>query len=691
MISVKKLPPPKAFSRARVESLTKKAASFFHTSLAKRRQSRFDFATGMPSKELKTYLALEFNSKCAYCEATIGVAEPGDHESFRPRKNAKGIKDEFSEDHYWWLAYEWRNIYYSCHRCNVSKQSFFPVDGKRCIIEAPFEEVLKEKNILIDPCNEDPELSIKYNRDGMAIPLNDRARVTIDILKLNRSPLVSERRQALAKLIIILKDIKASAALIQDILYNQKSRRPYLGILRWYLRERKLASPISAKQTLEPVPVVTPLEGRVNVIVESIEVRNFKAIEHLKTKIFNQVNADDPTPVKYPWLMLLGENGVGKSTFLHALTLALAGQKYVDSLQKTPQDILRHGCDEGDVKIFLYGDKDPIEMKFSRNNKKINCSISDALTCVLAYGSTRLPPLGDLVPETSSGKVHALNLFRHDIALADASSWIIEKYTRGKKSAEDKKLFDWVGQSIKDLLELGNDAKLDVQDGKVVISYKGKHHADRLEDLSDGYRSVVSLTVDIINTLLTGKTTIDTANGVVIIDEIGTHLHPKWRMRIVESLRNVFPLVQFIVTTHDPLCLRGMKKEEIVVLQKSRNHKIHMRTDLPDPNTMNIEQLLGSDFFGLNNTLDPKTESQFNEYYLLLGKKTKTKSEKVSLDALSKLIREKQTIGNSRYEQLMHKVVHQQIAELKNEPLKASIGLETETVRKIKNLLKRKL
>lgn len=688
MIFVKKLSPPKAFSPERVESLTKKAVSFFHEPMTKRRQSRFDFGAVMPSKELKSYLAVEFNSKCVYCESHIDVTELGDHESFRPRRNANGINSEFSEDHYWWLAYEWQNIYYSCHTCNASKQSFFPVEGKRCRIQAPYKEVLEEGNLLIDPCNEDPERSIKYNRDGMAIPLNERAKITIDIIKLNRKQLVSQRRTALAMLILSLKDIKRSRGLIEDITNNPKSERPYLGILRWYLREKKLASPIQTSLAKE---LDTKIEERINVIVESIEVRNFKAIEHLKARIFNEVIEESVTPTKYPWLMLLGENGVGKSTFLQALTLALSGQKYIDALGKAPSDILRHGCEYGYVKVFLYGDKEPIEMRFSRTNKKIICSIPDALTYVLAYGSTRLPPIGAMKPETSDGKVHALNLFRHDIALADASQWIVEKYKSGEKSPEDKKLFDWVGQSIKDLLELGNNEKLDVRDDKVVITYKGRNHSVSLEDLSDGYKSVVSLTVDVVKTLLSGKTTIDTAKGVVIIDEIGTHLHPKWRMRIVQSLRNVFPLVQFIVTTHDPLCLRGLKKEEVAVLSKNRNHKIHIRTDLPNPNTMNIEQLLGSDFFSLSNTLDPKTESQYNEYYLLLGKKTLTKSDKARLEQLTNLIQQKQTIGNSRYEQLMHKVVHEQIAELKNKPLKASIGLETETVKKIKNLLKKKL
>ena len=83
-----------------------------------------------------------------------------------------------------------------------------------------------------------------------------------------------------------------------------------------------------------------------------------------------------------------------------------------------------------------------------------------------------------------------------------------------------------------------------------------------VEDLSDGYRSILSMTFELIRQLSRAyapsyifnddKTKI-VAPGVVLIDEIDAHLHPTWQRRIGLWLREHFPKIQFIVTTHSPL------------------------------------------------------------------------------------------------------------------------------------------
>lgn len=58
--------------------------------------------------------------------------------------------------------------------------------------------------------------------------------------------------------------------------------------------------------------------------------------------------------------------------------------------------------------------------------------------------------------------------------------------------------------------------------------------------------------------------------GIVLIDEVETHLHPKWQRRILPALQETFPNVQFIVTTHSPLVLSTVKPENIRVLSDFR-------------------------------------------------------------------------------------------------------------------------
>ena len=91
-------------------------------------------------------------------------------------------------------------------------------------------------------------------------------------------------------------------------------------------------------------------------------------------------------------------------------------------------------------------------------------------------------------------------------------------------------------------------------------------------DLSDGYRNVVAIVADIaikmvmLNPHLDDET-LSRTPGVVLIDELDLHLHPKWQRRIVEDLRRTFPLVQFICTTHSPFIVQSLRSgEELIVL-----------------------------------------------------------------------------------------------------------------------------
>lgn len=88
--------------------------------------------------------------------------------------------------------------------------------------------------------------------------------------------------------------------------------------------------------------------------------------------------------------------------------------------------------------------------------------------------------------------------------------------------------------------------------------------------MSDGYRGTLSLFADIayrmamLNPAL-GERVLETP-GVVMIDEVDLHLHPRWQARILEDLVRIFPNVQFIVTTHSPVVVASVPRNSIRVL-----------------------------------------------------------------------------------------------------------------------------
>ena len=153
-----------------------------------------------------------------------------------------------------------------------------------------------------------------------------------------------------------------------------------------------------------------------------------------------------------------------------------------------------------------------------------------------------------------------------------------------------------------------------VRDGDQVHTRRGRNHFC-LSQLSDGEQSVIGLASrDIMAGMPKDTREFNTAPGIVLLDEIGAQLHPRWRMRIVQDLRNAFPKIQFLVTTHEPLCLRGIEADETILMQKEDDYVCAV-TDLPSPKGLRVDQLLTSRLFGLYSTIDPETEAEFQSDY----------------------------------------------------------------------------
>ena len=113
----------------------------------------------------------------------------------------------------------------------------------------------------------------------------------------------------------------------------------------------------------------------------------------------------------------------------------------------------------------------------------------------------------------------------------------------------------------------------DVELNQLVFTYttaEGVYHRNRMHSMSDGYRGTLSLFADIAHRMATlnpalGSSVLETP-GVVMIDEIDFHLHPRWQARILEDLVRIFPNVQFIVTTHSPVVVASVPRDNIRIL-----------------------------------------------------------------------------------------------------------------------------
>jgi energy-coupling factor transporter ATP-binding protein EcfA2 len=354
------------------------------------------------------------------------------------------------------------------------------------------------------------------------------------------------------------------------------------------------------------------------------------------------------------WLLLLGENATGKTSILQAVALALMGDKARKRLPVKPKDFVRRGCQTGYVKISLTNSQQPVELHFSKRSVDFKVIPRDLLgpkVLVTAYGATRLLPQNGGRKQRVYRAAKPYNLFDPFTPLIDADRWLSNL---SDEVTDEKKIssFQLIARDIKALLLLKRKDRLRKdKDGMIKVKLFGEEVG--IQELSEGYRSVVALATDIMSVMHFRWESMEVAEGIVLIDEIDSHLHPRWKMMLVKRLRKVFPHVQFLVTSHDPLSLRGLHQGEVAVMQRDQKHRPIARRDLPAPDAMRVEQILTSEFFGLSSTIDPEMEEKFDEYYELLAVDKRTKTQAERLNDLKLELKGLRQLGDTRRERLM--------------------------------------
>jgi predicted ATP-binding protein involved in virulence len=95
-----------------------------------------------------------------------------------------------------------------------------------------------------------------------------------------------------------------------------------------------------------------------------------------------------------------------------------------------------------------------------------------------------------------------------------------------------------------------------------------------VNQLSDGERGVLTLVLDLARRLALANPKLDNplekGQAVVLIDELDLHLHPRWQRTVVQKLTKIFPACQFIATTHSPQIIGEVAPEQIIMLEPGK-------------------------------------------------------------------------------------------------------------------------
>ena len=174
----------------------------------------------------------------------------------------------------------------------------------------------------------------------------------------------------------------------------------------------------------------------------------------------------------------------------------------------------------------------------------------------MAYGSSRNNSCQ--LKEDTTGY---LTLFSEEYDLKSSTKWL--QYLDYSEQKENDNVIT-VDEAKKLLQELLNsDIAIDISPDKVTFTEKGSEVS--FEQLSAGYRGVITIVCDMIARLSEKQQVehIEDFQGIVLIDEVELHLHPKWQYSFMNKLREIFPLIQFMVTTHSPTVLLGAGMEAV--------------------------------------------------------------------------------------------------------------------------------
>lgn len=191
----------------------------------------------------------------------------------------------------------------------------------------------------------------------------------------------------------------------------------------------------------------------------------------------------------------------------------------------------------------------------------------------------------------------------------------------------------------------------------------GSTHELRIEQLSEGYKIVISMVADLAARMAEANPGMQnplSTTGIVLIDEVDLHLHPRWQREILIQLTNVFPNIQFIVSTHSPVIVVGAAEIAQVVNLNNINADENLTQE--NVHVSSVGQVLLSDLFGLGYLHSPEWDSKIEERKNLLSKTELTEDEKVRLAQLDDEMKGLTSIPNSnaiRSDQLIEKLAKQ--------------------------------
>lgn len=410
------------------------------------------------------------------------------------------------------------------------------------------------------------------------------------------------------------------------------------------------------------------------------------------------------------WTVILGENGVGKTTLLQSIATAwvntnieiskIRAAAAVRTASKSLHDFTMFapmqskegtsGCDLSwtmarpaanesnrrpkhtyDFSMHIMAPPEPPMIR-PRLAAGVHTSMPELPRSLVsyplfAYGAGRRFAGGEAESTSSSFD----SLFSSQSTLRNAAKWLmrVDYATRlGKPSDRSnspvRKVTEILCSLLPDVSAIDIGLSKDGTDPQVLFTTP--YGRVTIDQLSHGYQTMIAWTVDMASRMVEAYPKSDnplSEPAICLVDEVDLHMHPRWQREIMGFLSERFPKTQFIVTAHSPLIVQTSRKENVVLLRRDGDHVvIENRKDAV--RGWRFDQILTSDLFGLDTARPPEYAKILQERSKLLGKKRLSTAERKRLEELDR-IAEDLPVGETAEDRDAMDIIRRAAARLK--------------------------
>ncbi|MCK6516203.1 AAA family ATPase [Myxococcota bacterium] len=395
-------------------------------------------------------------------------------------------------------------------------------------------------------------------------------------------------------------------------------------------------------------------------------------------KCFRDVTLTMPEEDGYAgWHVILGGNGVGKSTLLQGIALASMDVVAASVLNRQVRFIRQGGGNaEAELSVHTTALSYNTRLRYSPVSRAEEVSSvgrqvplphnPDPNWFLVVYGPFRR----FTGPEQNEQDLHPIvarleTMFNEGAARTRREGWLKDLYASsldeklGEAQAKAKADLAIIKRTLNVLLKSQKVELRDISTKAVTFMRSGTGIEVQLHQLSDGYRSFLSMVIDLLRRITeTGRLRVDEqqrirCEGVVLIDEVDTYLHPRWQREIGEQLCAVFPDLQFIVTTHSPFVAQSARPGGLFVLE-AEGEAVIITQPLDSVRGMRADQILTSPLFDLLSTRDLETEEKLQAREKLMAKETLSVEERAELKRLEDWLSQRMSTPGDTFKEYQH-------------------------------------